>query len=647
MSGFAVDIGDDGSAYEQGVNMPSVASGAAAIQGISAIGKGVFGVLDSMDAAKKAAQPTESAINREAFASLSSALDGTKGASPLQKRNLVNSAIAQYNSQGFEIGEAEARMIKQRTGINVDFLNFDPQQAAIDSTIEKISDNPAYLYNARKTLETAGKPYTDNDVLALAMSDVQRTEAAALYIANAKNVTRQEFLETYVPQANLALDKIRSLTVAGLEIEMEGGNITPDNIARLRAQYEVVKSTFTKPPLIEAGDWQVIQSQVDTLSDLITTLEGYDQTVLDNMKADILQNNSQLLMKMAKSIEDPILRNALLSDKIDLSYYFNSKLPQLTEAIDGLEGEDIKYTDLYAIPEKAEGEVLTAPTLHDPEELSNAQARKPKERVNAIMFAGIERIGKMTPVMMDDPVHRDNFFAGVGQATVNISSAVNLLKEDTMNQVYNDDTYAKLALARILDPQKTDLAVDRLIDGLQSQANIYMTTMKGQLEDTIFTVSGVGEVAVDTSRALPRAWTEGTVQAKADQYYDGNIYMMFKDMGRKLAVSERTELRGAGFDLMAIGNKYNEIVRMNDKLKYYSKQAQKLGVNTSAFDAMILDKQEGGITASLIESEEVDTTKVTTISGDISVSEQEAIYNNLPSGALYIDPADGKTYRKP
>ena len=69
MSGFAVDIGDDGAAYEQGVNMPSVASGAAAIQGISAICKRVFGVLDSMDAAKRAAQPTESAINREAFAS--------------------------------------------------------------------------------------------------------------------------------------------------------------------------------------------------------------------------------------------------------------------------------------------------------------------------------------------------------------------------------------------------------------------------------------------------------------------------------------------------------------------------------------------------------------------------------------------------
>ena len=50
MAGFAVDIGDEGAAYEKGVNMPSMASGAAAASGIASIGKGVFGVLDAMDA---------------------------------------------------------------------------------------------------------------------------------------------------------------------------------------------------------------------------------------------------------------------------------------------------------------------------------------------------------------------------------------------------------------------------------------------------------------------------------------------------------------------------------------------------------------------------------------------------------------------
>ena len=136
-----------------------------------------------MDAAKRASAPTESEVNRSAFAALSKAIDDARGAKPLQARSVVNSAIAEYNNLGFDIGEAEARMIKQRTGIDVDFINFNPQQEAINNTIEKISANPAYLYNARATLETAGKPYTDNDVLALAMSDVQRNEAAALYLS--------------------------------------------------------------------------------------------------------------------------------------------------------------------------------------------------------------------------------------------------------------------------------------------------------------------------------------------------------------------------------------------------------------------------------------------------------------------------------
>ena len=35
------------------------------------------------------------------------------------------------------------------------------------------------------------------------------------------------------------------------------------------------------------------------------------------------------------------------------------------------------------------------------------------------------------------------------------------------------------------------------------------------------------------------------------------------------------------------------------------------------------------------------------ISGDLSDDEQKAAYDNLPSGALFVDPSDGKTYRKP
>ena len=391
MAGFAIDIGDEGAAFEKGVNMPSASSGAAVAAGLSAIGSGVFKTLDAMDAAKRASAPTESEVNRSAFASLSKAIDDAKGAKPLQARAVVNSAIAEYNNLGFDIGEAEARMIKQRTGIDVDFINFNPQQEAINNTIEKISDNPAYLYNARATLETAGKPYTDNDVLALAMSDVQRNEAAALYLVNAKNITRQEFLETYVPNANQTLENLRGQALAGLDIEMGGGNITPETVVNLRTQFDVVKAQLTKPPLIPAEDWQVVQSQIDTLGDLLTSLESYDDRTLAAMKADIINHNSEVLMKLAKEkIKDPILSNALLSDKFDPTGIVVDKYPELRKLLSELEGSDIVYTELdtFNVDTPEAGEVTTEelPTvepitsnLHDPEQVDLAEERSNKK----------------------------------------------------------------------------------------------------------------------------------------------------------------------------------------------------------------------------------------------------------------------------
>jgi hypothetical protein len=150
--------------------MPSATGLGAAAEGLSMFGKGVFRTLDAMDAAKRAAQPTETSQKREAVAAYSKALDETRGLSALQKRVAVNSAITELNNLGYIVDEGIARMTKQRTGIDVDFINFDPQQAAIDATVEKIQDNPSYLYNARVTLEKAGKPYGNEDILAQAMS---------------------------------------------------------------------------------------------------------------------------------------------------------------------------------------------------------------------------------------------------------------------------------------------------------------------------------------------------------------------------------------------------------------------------------------------------------------------------------------------
>lgn len=616
MAGFAVDIGDEGTAYSQGVTMPSATSASVAAQGISAIGKGVFGVLDEMDKAKRAAQPTESAVNREAFSQLSKTLDGIKGLDPLQARIKVNSAITSYNNAGFDIGEAEARMIQQRTGINVDYLNFDPQQEAINSTVQKLQDNPAYLFNARNALVSSGIDNPTNEqLLTQAMSDVQKNEAAALYLANAKNITRKEYYDTYLPSANLALENVRALALAGLAIETGGGNITPENVVQLRSQFDVVKAQFTKPPLVDTEDWQAVQSQVDTLDQLLTTLESYDQKVLEATKADILEPITKSLMLQAKELgkTDPVLAAALLSDKVDWSAYAASKYPTILKTLDSISAEDTVYIDLFELPEFKpapqvdpasvdqvvsdvvnEVPAIVTEELHDIEELSKAEDRTDVARKDSIFFAAIERIGIMKPTMMQQPEHRENFLAGVGQATVNIATSSKLFEQNTMTQVYNDDTYSKLALIRNLDPQKAELASRRLIDGLQAQYNIAATSASGSLQASYFKITNLGEIEydlearVDTGQIRMDREVLPLVKGFASKHYNGDVTAMLADRGRRLSTFDRSQVENAGFKFNTAYQDYRKVKKTADGLQFYVTNLKKLGVSTEAIEATMI-----------------------------------------------------------
>jgi len=653
MAGFAIDIGDEGTAYAQGVTMPSATGLGAAAEGLSMLGKGVFRTLDAMDAAKRAAQPTETSQKREAVAAYSKALDETRGLSALQKRVAVNSAITELNNLGYTVDEGIARMTKQRTGIDVDFINFDPQQAAIDATVEKIQANPSYLYNARVTLEKAGKPYGNEDILAQAMSDVQKNEAAALYLVNAKNITRQEFHETYVPNANVALENVRSLALAGLAIETEGGNIKPENIVQLRTQFDVVKAQFTKPPLIETGDWQVIQSQIDTLDQLLTTLEKYDENTLAATKAEILEPITKSLMLQAKELgqTDPVLAAALLSDKVDWSAYVSGRYPQILATLDSIEAEDTVYTDLFAAPQTIiEGDLPPEPTidnLHDIDEVEKATDRSDKARLDSISFAAIERIGIMNPTMMDQPEHRTNFLTGVGQATVNIATSPTLFKTETMNLVYNDDTYSKLALIRNLDPEKAEIASNRLIDALQAQFNIASTTISGAMQSSYFKITGLGKIEydldarVDTGQIRMDRAVLPLVKTSASKYYNGDVTAMLADRGRRVPTFERSQIENAGFKFNTAFQDYRKVQKNARSLDFYISNMKKLGVDTTTIESLmvqptVIGEPTGDLGTrtnpfQIFWSDETDT--------------DERLFASIDDGQYFIGP-DGNTYVK-
>ena len=223
MAGYAIDLGEAGTSYAQGVTMPSATELGATARGLDTLGKGLFSVMDDMASARK---KTESAIDREMYGSFSKDLQKLKGEEGLTLRSSVNSLISRYSAMGFEIDESASKLVKMQTGIDVAYLNVKPQQEALNLVSKKIAENPAYLILAEQNLIASGITPTDKDILVEAIGQVQKNESAALYLTNSKNVGRAEFYSSYLPQATMALDNVRNLALMGLDVAVSYTHLT-------------------------------------------------------------------------------------------------------------------------------------------------------------------------------------------------------------------------------------------------------------------------------------------------------------------------------------------------------------------------------------------------------------------------------------
>ena len=603
MAGFAMDLGDEGTAYEKGVNAPSAGASAAAAQGMANLTQGLFGAMDAYSRAQARGKPTEASLNKAGFSNFVTQLDKLKGVTdPTRLKSGVNSAISSYESLGFQLGDAEADAVFRRTGVDISSLTFNPAMAAAEAANKQLIENPAYMFLAEQKLNQSGKPFTSQDVATTALNDMKASEAAALYITSASNISKMEFQESYMPHANKVLQNIRAIALVGLQAEIAGGDVSPESMVQLRTSFDIAKSQLTRPLNISADEFSPVKSQIDTLDALLGRLETYDKDMLTAETMAAMEPISAALIKQAKELgkSDPILAQALLSDKIDWSTYVAGKWPEVLKTLENTDTADTVYTNLNVFGTD-EPEGSAAVILHNTDEIEAATDRSDKQRLDAIKNAFDFKVRLTEPVNLNQPEHRDSFLNGIGQATVNVSTSNKLLSKETMDVLYDNDVFDKLNLVKKLDPEGHSLAVSQLKDALQAQSNVFATTMKGIVESTVFELTGIGEVKLKAERTTsPSEWAGGLFQAKADKYYGGNIYRMIKDSGRALSTGERTELRGKGWGVQALGRNYSEITRANNQFKTYANYWRKLGGDPATMESMILTRQEESSDAELI-----------------------------------------------
>ncbi len=659
MSRFSVDIGDEGAAYEQGVNRSADAGTVGAVAAVEGLSNLFRTFAPDIQPPK---QPTQAEMGREANAQLAEALQATKGMNSLQKKTAVNAAISNYVAQGYEIDTNVSNLVTTTTGIDLEYLNFDPMQAAADEANKKLAENPAALEVARRDLEANGVPVTQENITQLALQTMQQTEADVLTIANTKVANEAEFIRDVLPKADSLLTNLTKQAAAALQIEASNGNVNPQTVVKLRANLDTIRALITKPAGVPQETFQQVQDRIDTLDNLMTRVENFDQDVLARTKADILEPIMMASMKQAEVIgqTDPLLAQVLLENPEQIAQtYMARKLPSIMENLSVIQPEALVYQDLEleleGILESVTGMVMpeggitatqledTASILHTEAEFSQATDLSADERIASIeLNTDLNVRGAKPELLTQSPTARKQFSAGVGKATVNIATSSVLVDDKIMGELYHPDTFASLKALKNIDPELYQLNSERLKNALQSQADKFATEAKGTFASSPFVVTGLGKVDFKTDNvAMPRAYTSGLLQRKADQYYDGNIFTMIRDGGAQLPRAERTELRTQGFDVQAESRRYSKVVKYNEKFKQYANWWKSLGGDPSVMEDMIVDKQETGRTAAPQGSLQ----NPFVIEWDEDSTEDEKIFSNLPSGTYYIG-IDGNVYRK-
>ena len=666
MAGYAIDLGEAGTSYAQGVTMPSATELGATARGLDTLGRGLFSVMDDMASARK---KTESAIDREMYGNFSKDLQKLKGEEGLTLRSSVNSLISRYSAMGFEIDESASKLVKMQTGIDVAYLNVKPQQEALNLVSKKIAENPAYLILAEQTLDATGKPYTERDVLIEAIGQVQVNEAAALFLANSKNINNQKFLNSYVPQIEPALDNIIELGLMGMDIEIAGGNVSPQSIQQLSAKFESLKATIKKPPMVTDDNWQVIQRKINNAENIIKSLESYDQEELKKIKAGIITPIAKAIALQAATMEDPAAAFAILSnlDKVS-DTWMNKYLPEQIKLSKEILPQNIEFTPLPVFPELAQQISEKAPTdeptpmefLHTPEAIELAKSKKPQDRKESIDFAYLNQVSLLNSEEMVQEYARENFVRGLEVISLHMVTSPQIIDIPILDKVFSEDTFKKLKKLKQYDNDAYLITRERLVNALRLQSKSYETAVLGSFRDEkaykFLTINRQTKMLSINKDAIANMSSTGNqklfeIQKLANTYYDNDIDAMFKDGGLKIPLEEKNKviIKGSDLDFEKIRVAMTAANTKISNLNKYKNALRRLGATADAPEVEQIEQEAlAAVTAPDTSGSQGVSTEALSRLGDRSnpyEPKTEEELSRIPVGSFYRDPA-GNLYQR-
>ena len=667
MAGFAIDLGSAGSEFSQGVAAPSATETGAAAAGLNNLSNSLFGAVDTFQKIQARNAPTQAEVNNAAFGSfVNSAMELRGIKDPAMLAAKANSLAIAYGQKGHEIGAAERDAVLRITGFDLTSYTIDPVQAAAQQANQKLVDNPGFLYLAEQKLIAAGTPnYSSQDIATQAFNDMMASEAAATYVTTATNLNQADFVMSYLPSAMKTQSDIRALGIAGLQVEISGGDISPESLVNLRRKLDIARSSITQGANITDAMFKPISSGFDALDSLLISLENYDKDMLNAKTAAVLEPISNLILRMAGEIAEvnPVVARSLLSDKNDWTDYAVKNLPEIIKGLAKSRIEDVVYTDLPVfgvdaadtqdqlrvikdLPVSGAGKGNTL-TIHTEEMVDIAVERSPVQRRDAINNALDFKLTLNEPINMNRPEHQDMFINGIGQATLNIATSSQLLAPETFNRLFSPNVIEKLNKLKTIDPEKHAIAVAQMKDAVMAQANIHNTSASGALADSYFTLNALGEIEYD----LDKKFLDGQVrnmkvvplvENAARTYYNNDIAAMISDRGRRIDSMERSAIESEGFKFVNAMSDLNYVRKLANGQKSYVDMLKKLGVDTANMEAMLIKPVDTDTPNTPNGSTpELAFTMMSTNPEDAKIE-----FNSYPIGAWVINPANGVAQKK-
>ena len=658
---YDVDIGDAGADYARGVAYPSTSELSVAAQGINSVSKGLFSVLGSMQSSSKA---TDTSVNRELYKGFVSDIQLLRGQTGLGLRSGVTAAVSKWSAQGLKVNEDVSKFVRTTTGIDLDYLNANPEQEMLNKVSAQLAENPAYPLLAKDNLIASGNENpSEQQVLIEASRMIAEQEAASLIISNANNLSAAEYTKQEPFWIN-TLDRTRELGVKALAIELAGGNAGAETIERFRANVFLLEQNYIQPRGVSDEEFQGVRNRLDGLKEMVDFISGYDTRVLEKLKTDTLNNVDLAIMNQMKAANlDPTMQRAILGNLDNLSEVLlakkhNEVLKFLQDIpVDSINYENIeiplegidKLTEIADDPNaivnqstlNTEDQIFDEVEIQKATDLNN-RTRGAKSVQSLIDYSLTFEVLALEPKALEqDENARKLFLKGIGRTSLLMSKSSNFIDRqmfDPTTGLFSNKTFDLLEKIKVYDPSGYELAVAQLKHVLQKQSQVFQTQTSGELQSSFFRMTGLGEIEYDLERRLD------TGQIRMDKrilpllnnystiHYNGNVTEMIADSGKRLSTFERSQLDTLGFKVRVAYQDYREIQTTSKMYKKYVKNMERLGMDTTMIEQTLIkgvDVKEAGSFGSLQNpypiqwSSETDT--------------DEILFMSLDKGEHYID----------